>query len=440
MDPLNLFAILIWIIVLSKIIAHWIRVVDVLMYIVLGFLATKLWYIEWDWEILHFLAEVWVLFLMFYAWWHEDSKTFIKKVIENKWIAIIWAIWPFAWAYIWTKILWFSLNESVVAWFVFTATAVPYTIAILNSLKLDKTKASKSIIAAAMADDFLSIITMSAVFSTFVLVQSWWDVSIATVAMETTFKLFLLLVCFLVFAFLAMIVFPSDSKKKKHLNDLKGFKKIWRIFVDILWLKWFTKKFYEVEILVPTILFLMLFLSAFAHFMWLHPAIWAYLTGLILSPDMFHYAKKSYSTNWHDSLSWVLYSIANHFLWPIFFIYLGAQLVIDFSNAQQIFTYAFILFLFIASFQFISASLAARYTANLDTRDSVLVGFGMWPRDVLAFVILGVAISYWLVDKSWLFVTVIIVTVLFLDIATPLAIKWWSKEYENDENDENDEI
>jgi hypothetical protein len=29
-------------------------------------------------------------------------------------------------------------------------------------------------------------------------------------------------------------------------------------------------------------------------------------------------------------------------------------------------------------------------------------------------------------------VTVIIVTVLFLDIATPLAIKWWSKEYKDE--------
>jgi len=429
MDSLSLFAILIWIVVLAKIIAHWIRVVDVLMYIVLWFLATKLWYIDGEWEILLFLSELWVLFLMFYAWWHEDSKTFLRKVIENKWIAVIWAIWPFVWAYIWTNLLWFSFNESIVAWFVFTATAVPYTIAILNSLKLENTKAAKSIVAAAMADDFISIITMSAVFSTFVLVQSWWEVSVATVALETVFKLFLLLVCFAVFAFLAMIVFPN---KKKNVTNRKWLKKLGSFFIEVFWLKWFTKKFYKVEILVPTILFLMLFLSSFAHFMWLHAAIWAYLTWLILSPDMFHYTKKSYWTEWHDTLSWVLYSIANHFLWPIFFIYLGAQLVIDFSNAWQIFTYAWILFLFISSFQFISASLAAKYTANLSNRDSVLVWFWMWPRDVLAFVILGVAISYNLVEKSSLFVTTIIVTVLLLDVATPLAIKWWSKEYKDE--------
>lgn len=431
MDPLSLFAVLIWIVVLAKIIAHWIRVVDVLMYIVLGFFATKFWYIDANWEILLFLSEIWVLFLMFYAWWHEDSKTFIKKVIENKWIAIIWAIWPFIWAYIWINALWFSFNESVVAWFVFTATAVPYTIAILNSLKLDKTDAAKSIVAAAMADDFISIITMSAVFSTFVLVQSWSEVSIPTIILETWFKLFLLLVCFLVFAFLAMIVFPNKEKNRKQLKNLKWLKKLLTIIVWMLWLKWFTKKFYKVEILVPTILFLMLFLSSFAHFMWLHAAIWAYLTGLILSPEMFHYTKKSYWATGHETLNWVLYSIANHFLWPIFFIYLGAQLVIDFSNATQIFTYAFVLFLFVAFSQFVSATLAAKYTANLSNRDSVLVWLGMWPRDVLAFVILWVAISYWLIEKSSLFVTVIIVTVLLLNIATPLAIKWWSKEYDD---------
>lgn len=434
MDPISLFAILIWIIVISKVIAHWIRVVDVLMYIILGFLASKFWIIDYTSEIIHFLSEIWVLFLMFYAGWHEDGRTFIKKVIDNKWVALIWAIWPFVWAYFWTNVLGFSFNESIVAWFVFTATAVPYTVAILQSLKLHKTPAAKSILAAAMADDFISIITMSAVFSTFVLIQAW-DVNITSILLGTWLKLLLLLLCFLIFIFLATIIFPH---KHKDFKNTKWLKKIYAFVIEVLGLKWFTKKYYNVEILVPTVLFIMLFLSTFSHLMWLHAAIWAYLTWLILDPDMFHDWKKE---SWHACesdyswLTWVIYSLANHFLWPIFFISLGAQLVIDFSNASTIFLYGFVLFIFISVSQFISAAWAAKYTAWLSNKDSILVWFWMWPRDVLALVILWIAIGDWLISKTladWsenLFPTIIVVTILFLNIATPIAIKWLSKKY-----------
>jgi Kef-type K+ transport system membrane component KefB len=424
MDPLSLFAVLIWIILISKIIAHGIRVVDVLLYIILWFLAAKFEIIDSKSEIIHFLSELWVLFLMFYAGWHEDSKTFIKKVIKNKWIAIIWAVWPFIWAYFWTKVLWFSFNESVVAWFVFTATAVPYTIAVLQSLKLEKTHAAKSIVAAAIADDFISIVTMSAVFSTFVLIQTW-EWSLSTILLWTWLKLLLLLMCFAIFILLATVIFPENKKDHKKY---KWIRKSMVFIINMFWLKWFTKKFYKIEILVPTVLFLMILLSLFSHFMWLHAAIWAYLTGLILNRDMFHYNEDSKDKE-HSSLTWVIYSLSNHFLWPIFFIYLGAQLVIDFNNFEEIFFKWLILFFFVAFLQFISAYYASRYTANLSHRDSVLVWFWMWPRDVLAFVILWIAITYGLVDKESIFGSVIVVTILLLDIIAPLFIKWWSKEY-----------
>jgi Kef-type K+ transport system membrane component KefB len=427
MEPLSLFAILLWIILLWKVIAHGIKVVDVLLYIILWFLAAKFEVIDSNDEIVHFLSEIWVIFLMFYAGWHEDSKTFIKKVIKNKWIAIIWAIGPFVWAYFWTKILWFTFNESVVAGFIFTATAVPYTIAILQSLKLDKTPAAKSIVAAAMADDFISIVAVSAVFSTFALLQTGnWNMS--TIILATWIKLLLLLVCFFVFFLLATVIFPET---KKDYKNYKWTRKLFIFLTNLFWLKWFTKKFHKVEILVPTVLFLMIFLSLFSHFMWLHAAIWAYLTGLILNRDMFHRGSDKNSES--SDLTLVIYSISNHFLWPIFFIYLGTQLIIDFNNFSQVFIYWVVLFLFISILQFITSYYASRYTANLSHRDSVLVWFGMWPRDVLAFVILWIAITYWLIDKESIFWTVIVVTILLLDITAPIFMKWWSSRYEEEE-------
>ncbi len=426
MDSLSLLAVLLWIVLVWKIFAHGVKVVDVLFYIIIWFILAKLWVLDPENEIIFFLSEVWVLFLMFYAWWHEDSRTFVKKFIKNKWIAIIWAIWPFVWAYLGTKVLGFSFNESVVAGFIFTATAVPYTIWVLQSLKLHKTPAAKSIIAAAMADNFISIFFMSAVFSTFVLLQTG-EGSAVSIITWTWIKLLLLILCFLVFFVLATVVFPETHKDYKKY---KWTRKLLFFITNLFGLKWFTKKFHRVEILVPTILFLMIFLSIFSHFMWLHAAIWAYLTGLILNRDMFHHWDDNDSDTGHLALSEVIYSMANHFLWPMFFIYLWTQLIIDFDNFKQVFYYAFVLFLFVASLQFLAASLAARYTASLSYKDSVLVWFGMWPRDVLAFVILWIAINYWLLNDSEIFSSVVVVTILFLDIVAPIVIKWWSHKYE----------
>lgn len=419
-----LFSVLIWIIVLSKIIAHWIKVVDVLMYIILWFFIS--WFLDpHSKEIIKFLSEIWVLFLMFYAWWHEDSRTFISKIIENKWIAIIWAIWPFIWAYLSMYLLGFSFNEWIVAWFIFSATAVPFTVAILHSLKLDKTLAAKSILAAAMTDDFISIITMSAVFSTFISFQSWKDINVLKVFLSTWKWILYLILCLLIFIILSKYIFPYHSNNYKNH---KWIKKVFLFIRQIFWLKWFTMKFHKVEILVPTIIFLMLFLSLFAELMWVHPAIGAYLTWLILNNDMFHQDENNNKNN--IDLNWLMYSLANHFIWPIFFIYLWTKLLIDLNSINSILFISLILFLFVTIFQFLSASIAARYTANLDLKNSILVWLWMLPRDVLAFVTLWIAVENWLINNSS-FSTIIILAIIFLNIFTPIAIDFYTKNYYN---------
>lgn len=440
MDSISLISILLLIIVVSKVLAHTIKIVDVLLYIILWFIATQWWLLDSSNEIFKFLWDIWVILLMFYAWWHEDSKTFFKSVLKNKWVAIFWAMWPFLWAYLVMSFFDFSFNEAVVAGFIFMATAVPYTIAVLTSLKLNTWKAFKSIIASAMADDFLSIVMMSAVFSVFIWMSAWESVNFSDIMINTEITLFYLALCFFSFFILAFIVFPQNHPEKdlktKETNIFS-----WIIFFTrwLVSLKWFTKTFYKVEILTPLTLFLVFSLAVFSHYMWLHMAIWAYLVWLILHVDMFHSPVKSKTKEWknaHDiievnykSLSNTLYSLANNFLWPIFFIYLWSQLIVASDTIMQVLWYSFVAFIVIASFQFISASLAARYTAGLDRRDSILVWFAMWPRDALAFVILSIATTKWIISWDTIFPSVVVVTIILLDIATPIALKIWSKQY-----------
>ncbi|HHH12572.1 MAG TPA: hypothetical protein ENJ77_01700, partial [Candidatus Moranbacteria bacterium] len=114
---------------------------------------------------------------------------------------------------------------------------------------------------------------------------------------------------------------------------------------------------------------------------------------------------------------------------PFFFIYLGSQLVVDWAAAWVITFSALLAAAIIALFQFVTAAAAGRRTAGLDRADAVLLGFGMWPRDVLAFVVLGIAATGGLVATDDRFVTVVVITVLLLNIAASLALRFYKPYY-----------
>ncbi len=431
------------IIFISKLIAEFTKTVDILWYIILGLLGTQyLFHISPDQ--LKNWADLGVIFIMFYAGWREDLLSFIIDIWKNKWVALIGAIGPFLGAFLSFYLLHFPFHEAIVAGFIFTSTAVPYTVAVLTDLGLEKTRAAKTVLASSVADNFISIFMAVGVLPAFALLHlgELGNASFGKIMLELGEQIFLIFIAFILFAILGLIILP-DARMHIRMN-IPSIMQRDGILARITYLLYkirkspglytITKTFSNVRIGIPMTLLLIFGLSWLAHKLGLHPAIAAYLTGLILHVEMYHDTEKSEIIDdkisiSHKNLS-VFFYFVQEWIGPIFFIYLGSLMIVDFSRVPQVILSSLIAAFFIGVFQYLTAYFAGLKTSRLPRHDARLLGFSMLPRDVIAFVILGLAITTKLIQNDSLFVIVTIVTVLILNIITTLFIRWFKPHYE----------
>ncbi len=74
--------------------------------------------------------------------------------------------------------------------------------------------------------------------------------------------------------------------------------------------------------------------------------------------------------------------------------------------------------------QTLSACLAARYIVNFSWAESWLIGFGMFGRAELAFVVMDIAYTQRQIINEEMFYT-LIATAFCLNVAVTLTIRWW---------------
>lgn len=447
MEYIELLTVLMVIVFTSKVIAKITKTVDILWYIILGLIGTQ-YIFNIDLGLLEKWSTLGVIFIMFYAGWRESLPHFLREVWKNKWVAVIAAIGPFLGALIAYTLLGFTAVESAIAGFIFTATAVPYTIAVFTNLGLEKTRAAKSALATAMADNFISIFLAVGVLPAFAILKSGKELTgIRDLMITVGGEVAIVGGAFLIFAILGLFILPDahkhadmDTSKMLERTDIVG--RVFKFFYRIRQAPGFyaiSSMFFNVRIGVPMTLLLLFGLSWLAHSMGLHPAIGAYLTGLILHVDMYHKGKVDEIKNHqvtvdHSNLS-VFFYFAQEWIGPMFFIFLGSQLITDWSKAWMIIVTAVIAGIIISVFQFATAYYGGRKTAKLPKHDSILLGFGMLPRDVLAFVVLGIAVDAGLINQSGNFVITIVLTVLAMNILSSISILWYKPRYEKAEEE-----
>lgn len=445
MEFIELLTVTVGIIFASKIVAQFTKTVDILWYIIFGLIGTQ-YLFHVDLTQLENWSTLGVIFIMFYAGWRENLLTFAKEIWNNKWVALIAAAGPFLGAWLAYTIFGFNGHEAVIAGFIFTATAVPYTIAVLTNLGLEKTRAAKSALASAMADNFISIFLAVGVLPAYALFKSGHEVNgFGEIMTAVAQQIGLVGGAFLLFALLGLIILPDAHKHIEinvpHAMQRDGFLARISHFIYRIrrapGLYELSKKFFNMRIGIPMTLLLLFGLSWLAHEMGLHPAIGAYLTGLILHVEMYHEEEidditgEKVAVN-HKNLS-VFFYFAQEWIGPMFFIFLGSQLVADWSKAWVVALSGLGMAIIIGSFQFVTAYYGGRKTAKLPKHDSVLLGIGMLPRDVLAFVVLGIAVSTGLVNQDDPFVITVVLTVLSLNIMSSIGMNWYKKKYEKAE-------
>lgn len=442
MEFIELLTMLVAIIFAAKVIAKITGTVDILWYILLGLVGTQ-YVFHIDSSLLENWATLGVIFIMFYAGWREDLLSFMSGIWKHKWVALTGAIGPFIGGFLAFNLLNFSTTESVVAGFVFTSTAIPYTIGVLRSLGLEKTRAAKAATSASVADNFLSILLAVGILPAYALLISskGGDVSFTEIWIDLAKQIGLIFGAFGIFGILGLFVLP-DARMHMRMN-VPNFMQRDGIMSRITYMVYKLRQapgFYEVSkvmanlrIGIPMTLLLIFSLAWLAHYMGLHPAITAYLTGLILHVEMYHETEVSDVTHEETPISHknlgVFFYFVQEWIGPIFFIHLGSQLVADWSQAGYVIIYGLIAGIIVAFFQFWSAYFAGRKTSGLPEHESTLLGLGMLPYDIVAFVVIGIATSTGLISTDSVFIITIIVTILVINIITSVMMYWYKPQY-----------
>ena len=395
--------------------------------IILGALFGSLGIIPEHHEVLEYIGEWGIVFIMFALGFDEDLEHFRKGLQRSLGIAVIGAIFPFLAGYFCAKL--FGYDESVaLLWgLTMTATAVSLTMVSLKAKGLHKSEAATGIMTAAVVDDVLSLIGVAIIVPLALTAQKSggaitieWN-NIGTIAFKVVLFFALVLI-------IGLFTFPERTPKEIEANSTILQKLdfyLTKLFIPIS-----VKRFlmlYSGEFTPLIMVFLALGMGALADIFGFHPAIGAYFAGLFLKKEYFLFDDKKETI--YKQSKFVMDHLAFTIFGPIFFVNLGSKIVFDFSIISNIWWQVLLLFALVFTFQILSATLAARFTGGYRWCDSTMIGLGMLGRAELAFIVINIAYTENHIFNDAQFQTLIFATFL-LNITVPLVINWWKPYYE----------
>ena len=176
------------------------------------------------------------------------------------------------------------------------------------------------------------------------------------------------------------------------------------------------------------ILLVAISISLLAHHLGLHPAIGAYMAGLIIKEEYFHFGKRENKKALYQDTRKIIDDVAFSWIGPIFFVNLGTELVFDAGIFTSVLDETLILLGSVFFAQVISAAVAARYTGSFNWQDSIMIGFGMLGRAELAFVVMNIAYIQHGIFTEEVFYTLMI-AIFWLNVAVPVTIRFWRPYY-----------
>jgi len=420
-----LSAIILAIVVLSKLIAKKTSSVDVVWLIIFGAIFANLGILPVENETLEVIGEWGIVFIMFALGFDEDLSHF-KEGLKRSWgIAVFGAIFPFLGAYYVAILFGYSSNEAMLWGLTMTATAVSLTMVTLKNENLNKTKAATGIMTSAVIDDVLSLIGVAIVIP--IVLASSIENSGGVNFTEIAIIFVKVVIFFAIVIFLGLFAFPGTTPKELPKNPT-----LWQYgeyYASMLLHYVGIKKLilaYRGEFSPLIMISIAMTLGAIAYLFGFHPAIGAYLAGLFLKKEYFIFdesIERRRDQHFEKSKS-VVDHIAFTVFGPIFFVNLGTKIEFNAHLFVEALPMFLTLFVIVFIFQVLSASIAAKYTGGYSTKESVMIGFGMLGRAELAFVVINLAFTEHHIISEVQFYA-LIMTIFLLNISVPLAIKWF---------------
>ncbi len=396
---------------LASVVAKWTRLTPVLWFLFFGavMVNTGLLPQHADPFVTGF-AELGIIVIMFAIGFEKDTSDFMDSIKKSWGIAFFGGLFPFVTAYLVADFFWHDINISLMCGLTMSATAVSLTMLSLRSEGLANSPAALRIITSAVLDDIASLALVAILVPIAAGASDISMIGLVTIAGKAV-------VFFVIIAFLDAWIFPHKPKGWISKVPLLGRFGIRNIL-----------KFGRGQNATLTVLLLAVLIGLLAHEFGFHPAVGAFMAGLILKQEYFQFGGNSKS---HDDTAKIIDSVAFSWLGPVFFVHLGAQIVFDWDILVAVIPQvaAMTIGLFVA--QIASAAIAARYTGGMLWPGSVMIGLGMLGRAELAFVVMDIAYVQNQIIPVEAFYTLMF-TAFWLNLAVPIAIRIWRPVYQRE--------
>ena len=360
-------------------------------------------------EFIRGLSELGIIIIMFALGFEENSSVFVASLKRSWGIALFGALAPFFTAYVFALHYWGDEKIALMCGLAMTATAVSLTMVSLRSEGLAGTPAATGIMTSAVLDDIASLIAVAIIVPVATGQGQLDPMGIALLVVKAV-------IFFVFITALGVWIFPVGTNNKR-------IPYWWPSLHNLLISN-------RGQNAVLVVLLLALAVALLGHALGFHPAVGAYMAGLILKEDYFHQSAESpedvLPPQAFKEVQKIVDNVAFSWIGPIFFVTLGAQILLDAELLAQVMVPALTLFIGLFIAQVTSAGLAAFYTGGFSKSDSVLIGLGMLGRAELAFVVLDIAYIQNAILSKEAFYT-LMVTAFMLNIAVPLSIQQWKR-------------
>ncbi len=394
------------------------RLTPVLFYLFIGFFLVNVGVLPKEsGPFIREFAELGIIFIMFALGFEESTDNFIGSLKKSWGIALFGALGPFAITYLIADAIWNDPNISLMCALAMTATAVSLTMVSLQSEGLQNSVVATRIMTSAVIDDIGALVAV-AIMVPLATGQESFSVSgiLFTGGKAAMF--------FVVVTIIGAWIFPhKPAGWFKHVPIIGRF--------GVKHMLTFDHGRYATLV----ILLVALTVGLSASYFGFHPAVGAYMAGLIVKEEYFHISEKKHTSVYggridsaYEESKIIIDNAA--FLWigPVFFVDLGAKLIFDWDLLVQVLPYGIALTVGLIIVQVISAGLAARYTSDMTWHQSLMIGFGMLGRAELAFVVMDIAYVQNQILHDEAFFT-LMMTAFCLNVAVPLTIGWWRPYY-----------
>ncbi len=411
MNPLVQLAI-IWVgVYFASLLATKTRLTSVLFFLFFGALMVNLGILPTETApFIRGFAELGIILIMFTLGFEENTQNFLRGIKRSWGIAFFGAVAPFFTAYFIADFFWDDTTIALMCGLTMTATAVSLTMVSLKSLGLQRSRAATGIMTSAVLDDIASL----------ALVAILVPVATGQAALSLSSVAYIVVKALFFFGGVALVgayLLPHDLKGWVSRIPLIG-----RYGVrDLLATG-------EGEHSTLTVLLMALVVGLLAHEFGFHPAVGAYMAGLILREEYFLLDTKHARSSYKNTKA-IVDSAAFSWIGPVFFVDLGTKIVFDWDIFVSIIPESISLLVGLFFAQVISASLAARYTGRFTFHESMMIGFGMLGRAELAFVVMDIAYVQNSILSTEAFYTLMF-TAFWLNVAVPITLTLWKPYYD----------